>query len=63
LLPGGFDAKLTVDRAIALVSTVGNLLNDITRCKVGLMRSAWVRESGAAVVVVAAVLTNCATSS
>jgi hypothetical protein len=36
LLPGGFDAKLTVDRAIALVSPVGNLLEDIHRCKVGM---------------------------
>eukprot|EP00197_Chlamydomonas_leiostraca_P007983 CAMPEP_0202863826 /NCGR_PEP_ID=MMETSP1391-20130828/4304_1 /ASSEMBLY_ACC=CAM_ASM_000867 /TAXON_ID=1034604 /ORGANISM="Chlamydomonas leiostraca, Strain SAG 11-49" /LENGTH=1425 /DNA_ID=CAMNT_0049543499 /DNA_START=116 /DNA_END=4393 /DNA_ORIENTATION=- len=33
LLPGGFEAKLTVDRAISLASPIGNLLADIAKCK------------------------------
>ncbi len=34
LLPGGLEAKLMVDRAIALVKPVGDLLADIKKCKV-----------------------------
>ncbi|KAL6757553.1 hypothetical protein V8C86DRAFT_2622348, partial [Haematococcus lacustris] len=33
LLPGGLEAKLTVDRAIRLVAPVGDLLDDIRTCK------------------------------
>ncbi|MEW5312440.1 MAG: hypothetical protein WDW38_004074 [Sanguina aurantia] len=33
LLPGGFDAKLTVDLAVSRCNHIGNLLADIRKCK------------------------------
>ena len=33
LLPGGFDAKCTVDSAVACCNQIGNMLADIHKCR------------------------------